>query len=84
MTHDQIIKALQFLVPDSEWTLSGDNYLDLVWLSNGTQPSVADIEKAIIAIPLKEAKAKADAETAKAALLTKLGITAEEAALLLS
>lgn len=84
MTHDQIIKALQFLAPDSEWTLSGDDYADLVWLSDGNPPSLANIEKAIIAIPLKEAKAKADAETAKAALLSKLGITAEEAALLLS
>lgn len=84
MTHEEIIEALQSLAPQSEWTLSGDNYADLAWLSDGIPPSVADIEKEIAAIPAKKTKAKSDAEAAKAALLTKLGITADEATLLLS
>jgi hypothetical protein len=79
-----IVKALNNLVPNAKWSLVGDDYADLVWLSDGTKPSVADIEKEIAAIPAKEAKAKADTDAKKAALLTKLGITAEEAALLLS
>ena len=84
MNNETIAKALTNLVPDAEWTLSGDDYSDLNWLSDGTPPTLASIEKEIAAIPAKEAKAKADAETAKADLLTKLGITAEEAVMLLS
>ena len=84
MELELIVKALNNLVPESKWSLLGDNYEDLIWLSDGTPPSIEQIEKEIKAIPAKEAKAKADAAAAKAALLTKLGITAEEAVLLLS
>jgi len=84
INNETIGKALSNLVPDAEWTLSGDDYSELNWLSDGTPPTLVSIEKAIAAIPAKEAQAQADAEAAKAALLTKLGITSEEAALLLS
>jgi len=83
MTHEEIIAALQSLAPKTEWTLSGDNYADLVWLSDGTPPTLKQIEAEIIALPLKELADKEKAATDKAALLTKLGITADEAALLL-
>ena len=84
MELELIVKALNNLVPDAKWSLLGNDYADLVWLSEGTKPSVADIEKEIAAIPAKEAKAKADADAKKATLLAKLGITADEAALLLA
>ena len=83
MNHTEIIKALRNLCPDAEWSLSGDDYADLVWLSDGTPPTVAQLEKEIAAIPSKEAASKAAANTAKAALLERLGITADEAKLLL-
>ncbi len=84
MTHKEITIALNNLCPEADWTLSGDDYSDLIWNSDSTPPTFAQIEKEIAAIPTKQAKAKAEAEAAKAALLAKLGITAEEAVLLLS
>jgi hypothetical protein len=84
MTHELIIKALKNLVPNAEWTLSGDDYADLIWLSEGTPPTLEAIETEIEKIPAKTAAALKEVQDAKAALLTKLGITAEEAVLLLS
>jgi hypothetical protein len=83
MIHADIVKALTSLMPESQWTLAGDDYADLVWLSQGTAPTLVEIQAEIALIPQRE-KAKADkAETDKAALLAKLGITADEAKLLL-
>ena len=84
MIHTDIVKALENLKPNSEWTLIGDDYADLVWLSQGNPPTLAEVEAEIALLPQRE-KAKADkAESDKAALLAKLGITADEAKLLLS
>jgi hypothetical protein len=84
MTHELIIKALKNLAPNAEWTLSGDDYADLIWLSEGKPPTLKAIETEIEKIPGKTATALKEVQDAKAALLTKLGITAEEAVLLLS
>ena len=84
MTHELIIKALKNLAPNAEWTLSGDDYADLIWLSEGTPPTLEAIESEIQQIPAKTAAALKEVQDAKAALLTKLGISSEEAALLLS
>jgi hypothetical protein len=80
MEHNSIITALKNLAPQAEWTLNGDNYDDLIWLSEGTKPTKAAIQKEIDDLPAKANSSIA----AKAELLNKLGITAEEAALLLS
>jgi hypothetical protein len=80
MEHNSIITALRNLAPQAEWTLNGDNYDDLIWLSEGSKPSKAAVAKEIDNLPKK-----ADLNlAAKAALLDRLGITAEEAQLLLS
>ena len=82
MKHSEIVKAIQFIRPDAEFSLSGEQ---LTWLDKKqTQPTDAEIESGFIAYQTalkSEAKTKADA---KAALLNRLGITAEEAVLLLS
>jgi len=84
MIHAEIVKALANLKPATQWTLSGDDYADLVWLSAGSAPTLAELETEIALLPTKE-KAKADKAAAeKEALLSKLGITADEAKLLLS
>ena len=78
MIHADIVKALANLAPATQWTLSGDDYADLVWSSTGNSPTLAAIEAEIALLPAKE-KAKTDKETAdKAALLTRLGLTADE------
>ena len=82
MTHKEILLAIQFIRPNAQFVLNGD---ELNWLdetqTKPTQAQItkgwADYQKAI------EAEAQATA-TARAALLQRLGITAEEAALLLS
>ena len=82
MKHSEIVKAIQFIRPDAEFALTGD---ELNWLDKKqTQPTDAEIEAGFIAY--KEAiQAEAEAKaTAKAALLAQLGITEEQAKLLLS
>jgi len=74
-THREIVKALDDLGA-KEWTLSGDVIADIVWLSDDKKTE-AEI-KAAIDSPLPD-----KAATDKAALLTRLGITADEAKLLL-
>jgi hypothetical protein len=82
MEHSQILKSIQFIRPNSEFSLSGT---ELTWLDdNQVEPTNAEIEAGWIAYQAaQEVQAQANA-TAKAALLDRLGITAEEARLLLS
>lgn len=69
---------------DSEWTLDGDNYEGLTWLSKTAKPTKAALES-----QWEAAKAKRDADIAaqaqaKAAVLERLGITEAEAKLILA
>lgn len=80
MNHDQITNALASLAPDAEWTLVGDDFESLVWLSKGNPPTLAEIEAEIAALPAKKTAKIA----AKTALLAQLGITEEQAKLLIS
>jgi hypothetical protein len=67
----------------AEWTLNGDNYDGLTWLSDSPKPTKAKLDGEWESVK-NELQAKAEAkESAKAALLDRLGITAEEAQLLL-
>ena len=84
MNNELIAKALQILAPSAEWTLAGDDYSKIEWLSDISQPTAKQVADKIAELPAIEAAALAAAADAKAALLTRLGITAEEAALLLS
>jgi hypothetical protein len=81
MTHEEMTSAIRSLAPDAEWTLSGDNYADLNWLSEGNPPTLSAIEAEIVNLEAKKAQAKIDQENAKAAAeakLTALGLTAED------
>ena len=69
--------------PGKQWTLNGENYDGLVWLSDGEKPSQETLDSLWASVQqdiANEATAKA---AARAALLARLGITAEEAQLLL-
>ena len=82
---DYLTKAIFRLKPNSEFSFTDDDYATIKWdVIEGTAPTQKEIDAAIKEIKadeLAEAEAKASAKTA---LLSKLGITAEEAALLLS
>jgi hypothetical protein len=68
---------------DAEWTLNGDDYEGLTWLSDSPKPTKKELddlwEPTVEAVKQK----KADAIAARQAILDRLGITADEAALLL-
>ena len=82
MEHLDKVNAIQFIRPNAQFALTGDK---LDWRDeNQTEPTQAEIEAGWIvyqAAQAAEAEAKAEA---KAALLAKLGLTEDEAKLLLS
>jgi hypothetical protein len=83
--HADIVKALENLKPGAQWTLSGDDYGDLVWLSAGNAPTFAELQAEIALLPQKE-KAKADKaiadKAAAQAKLEALGLTVDDLAAL--
>jgi hypothetical protein len=82
MQHSEKMKAIQFIRPNAEFILAGD---DLTWCDEKqTEPTEAEIKAGWVAYQASQ-KAKAEAKaTEKAALLDRLGITEDEAKLLLS
>jgi hypothetical protein len=67
--------------PDAEWTLDGDNYDGLTWLSDTPKPSQADLDAAWPAVQQAHADAVTAKETAKQSginKLTALGLTVDE------
>ena len=84
MKAEDIVKALEVLRPGAGYSLIEDDYSTIEWAdSQSSAPNLKEIEDAIAKIKVDEAaKAESDA-AAKAALLERLGITAEEAKLLL-
>jgi len=82
---DYLVLAIKKLKPKSEFSITNNDYSTIKWdVLEGTAPTQSEIDAAIEQVKadeIAEAEAKA---TAKADLLAKLGITAEEAKLLLS
>ena len=80
-----LVKAIKLLKPTAEFSFTGDDYSTIKWdVLEGEAPTQKDIDAAIKEVKADEAQAEATKATAKAALLDRLGITAEEAVLLLS
>lgn len=80
-----LVRAIRKLKPNAEFSLEEDNYSTIKWdILDGDAPTQAEVNAAIEEVKADEiAEAEARA-TAKAALLTKLGISEDEAKLLLS
>ena len=79
-----ITKILIAKFKDSHWTLDGDDYSGLNWLSDTPKPSKKTLED-LWQIVVSEAEAEAQAKIQKKNdLLARLGLTAEEAAMLIS
>jgi len=66
-----------------EWTLNGDEYTGLTWLSDTAKPSKATLDGLWASVQQEIADEVTNKASAREALLTRLGITAEEAQLLL-
>lgn len=85
MKAKDIVKALEILRPGAGYSLIEDDYSTIQWADlKSAAPTLKEIETTIDKIKVDEsAKAKADAAV-KAALLDRLGISADEAKILLS
>jgi hypothetical protein len=78
----QKFKAIQFIRPNAHFSLQDDK---LIWLdTNAIQPTESEIELGWVAYNAWKTEQDLAKATQKAALLDRLGITEDEAKLLLS
>lgn len=66
-----------------EWTLEGDEYTGLTWLSDSAKPSKATLDGLWASVQQEIADEPAAKFAAKKAVLDKLGLTADEVTALL-
>ena len=77
--------AIRKLKPTAEFSYTNDDYSTVVWdVLDGDAPTKKQIDDAIKTIKAEEVKQAESNATAKAALLDRLGITEDEAKLLLA
>ena len=75
---------LQYLLPDGGWAISGMDFDSIIY-DDGIVPITKEqFEQAIPVVQEIEKNKQIETAAARAALLKRLGITAEEARLLLS
>jgi len=80
-----LVEAIQSLKPNSEFHLTNDDYSTIEWdVLEGTAPTQAEVDAEIAKIKANVLAAVADKAAAKSALLARLGLTEEEALLLLA
>jgi hypothetical protein len=79
-----IIKAILHLVPEASFRIENDDLATLEWNCDLPRPTDEAIKAALPVAAKAEADATKAKEVAKAALLERLGITSEEAKLLLA
>jgi hypothetical protein len=72
MTHKEIIRAINVLAPEAQWTLSGDNFADLIWLDQLNAKPTLEQVKAEIANPTPEP------ELSISQKLASVGLSVEE------
>ncbi len=85
MDDKYLVKAIQSLKPEAEFVLIDGDYSTIEWhVLDGKAPTKAQLDAEIEKIKAAELTAEEDKAAAKAALLTRLGITADEANLLLA
>ena len=66
-----------------EWTLNGDDYDGLTWLSDTAKPTKTKLDSLWAEVQQEIADEKTAKVAARQAILNKLGLTADEAAALL-
>ena len=85
MKYLYLTQAIHKLKPNAIFTFDEPVYSKINWISlDGDAPTQAEIDEAIKQVKAEEKTAEANKALAKAALLDRLGITADEAKLLLS
>lgn len=77
-------KAIKSLHPEAEFVYYGDDYSTIIWHNiDGDAPTKDAIDNEIIRIKANEANQSALRATQRQEVLDRLGITAEEAQLIL-
>jgi hypothetical protein len=77
-------RAIQYLRPGAQFSYTEDNYSTIQWYAlEGDAPTQKEIDAAIEQIKADEITEATTKATQKAALLDRLGITEDEARLLL-
>jgi hypothetical protein len=80
-----LTKAIRLLKPNSEFSYQNNDYSTIKWdVLDGEAPSQKEIDVALKKIEADELALEAKTAADKAALLEKLGISSDEAKLLLS
>lgn len=80
-----LVKAIKKLRPTAEFSFQKDDYSTIKWdVLEGNAPTQVEIDQAIEQVKTEEARAEITKAQAKADLLARLGITEDEARLLLS
>ena len=82
---DYLADAIKSLRPTAEFSFTDNDYSTIKWdVLEGKEPTQAQIDAEIAKIKSAEITATEEKVIAKTALLERLGITAEEANLLIS
>lgn len=76
-------EVLEMLLPDGGWIISGESFENISWVDDRKRCSKKEFEDGFAQYDAWKSEQDLTKTTAKAALLDRLGITAEEAALLL-
>lgn len=84
MIHEEIAAVFNFLRPKGGWILNGVDYLDAIYDEGVAPISKVEFEKGVIDYKSFCLKNEATVANQKNEILEKLGITADEAALLLA
>jgi hypothetical protein len=77
-------EVLEMLLPAGGWILTGDDFDGITWVDDRPRCTKAEYEAGFAKYDAWKADQDTNAVADKAALLAKLGITADEAKLLLS
>jgi hypothetical protein len=77
------IQVLSMLIPTGGWVIAGDNFEDIQFIE-ASPITKAQFEAGFAQYDSWKTEKEAERATGKAALLAKLGITEDEAKLLLS
>ena len=67
----------------NQWTLNGDDYTGLIWLSDTPKPTKAKLDSLWAEVQQEIADEQTSKVVARQAILDKLGLTADEAVALL-
>lgn len=80
-----IAEVLQYMNPTAEFVLTNNDLDSIIWHTSGIiTPSLEEIEAANEDMIADKESKRADKEAARQAVLSKLGLTAEEVAALLA